>query len=196
MSVSTMPSMRIHLSSEVSPSKAISACLRTKLRPPSAPIKYLLSVPSAKSSALNAQPNAPLQLECLIRPLIGKSRSDSMRIRATIPINFKTHTLHPLEIRRPNLLKFLAENSFSIHLPQHQRKIVSGVADVFHKRPDSAGQTVVTQPLTHLQVWQELKIDLHPLPILVSNTRPASKSQLQNRFNEIQLIQLLARSRE
>ena len=163
MSVSTMPSMRIHLSSEVSPSKAISACLRTKLRPPSAPIKYLLSVPSAKSSALNAQPNAPLQLECLIRPLIGKSRSDSIRIRASVLINLKTHTLHPLEINRPNRFQFLAENSFSVHLSQHQRKVVSSVPDILHERPDSAGQTAADQQLpSRANILNKLTLSPHP----------------------------------
>ena len=40
--VSTMPSIRIHLSSVLSPSNSIPAHFRTKLFPPSAPMRYLL----------------------------------------------------------------------------------------------------------------------------------------------------------
>jgi hypothetical protein len=120
--------------------------------------------------------DAPFELERLIRPLVSESRSDGMRIRSSFPVYTETDTLHSLQIRTPNFFQFLAENGLGVHLSQHQRKVVVGVADVFHECPDSAGQTVAGQSFTHLRAREVSKTNLHPLPIFVSDTRPTSES--------------------
>jgi hypothetical protein len=106
--------------------------------------------------------DAPFQLEGLFRPLVSESRSNSMRVRASIFINIEADTLHPLGIRRPDRFEFLAEDGLGVHLPQHQRKVVSGVADVLHERPDSAGQAVVKSATVSSCILREPTHTLFP----------------------------------
>jgi hypothetical protein len=83
--------------------------------------------------------DAPFELECPIRPLVSESRSDSMRIRTGIIVDIEIDTLHSLEIYRSNLFEFLTEDCLGVHLSQHKSKVIIGVANILHERPDSAG---------------------------------------------------------
>jgi hypothetical protein len=92
--------------------------------------------------SFSAPCDAPLQLDCLLRPLVNERRSDSIRIRTSTLIHLEIDTLHPLTTHRSNFFEFHTKDRLSVHLSQHQRKVISRVFDVLHERPHPAGQTI------------------------------------------------------